>query len=117
MPVRAKPHQFAIEVDADPAAHAHDHRLAIKGFKTLLEVGHDVLGDERQALFGANDGFQLCPSGLELLLALDLFLPRSLPRTRGQSSAARSRRGPVWPTGFRSRSVPWPGLRPARWMS
>ena len=36
-------------------------------------MGNDVLGDERQALFGTNDGFQLCPLGLELLLTPDLL--------------------------------------------
>ena len=33
----------------------------------------DVPGDDLQALLGADDGLELCPLGLELLLALDLL--------------------------------------------
>ena len=73
MPIGAQAHQLSIEGDANAAAHAHHHRLAIEGFKALPEVGDNVLGDDRQALFGANDGFDLCPLGLELLLTPDLL--------------------------------------------
>ena len=89
MPIGSQAHQLPIEGDANASAHTHDHRLAIEGFKALLEVGDDVLGDESQALLRADDGFQLRPSGLELLLTLDfLALGRFLElRVDGRSHA------------------------------
>ena len=73
VPVGAQAHQLAVEVDADAPAHAHHHRLAVQRVQPLLEVGHDVLGDLLNALLRADDGLQLRPPGLELLLALDLL--------------------------------------------
>ena len=73
VPVGAQAHQLAVEVDADAPAHAHHHRLAVQRVQPLLEVGHDVLGDLLDALLRADDGLQLRPPGLELLLALDLL--------------------------------------------
>ena len=54
-------------------AHAHDHRLAIEGFKALLEVATMSWGDEFQSLPAPTMGFELRPSGLEFLLARDLL--------------------------------------------
>ena len=48
VPIGAQAHQLAIEGDANAAAHAHDHRLAL-------------------------EGFELCPLRLELLLTPDLL--------------------------------------------
>jgi len=73
MPIGAQAHQFTIQVDADTPAHTHHHRLAVQGFEALLEVVNNVLGHEFQAVTGTDDCFQLCPFGLELLLAFDLF--------------------------------------------
>ena len=73
MPLRAQAPKLAIEVDANPPAHADDHRLAVHRFKALVEVGDDVPGDELQAPFGPDNRFELRPLGLELLLAVDFL--------------------------------------------
>ena len=73
VPVGTQAHQLPVEVDADAPAHADDHRLAIKGFEALFEVGHDVLGDLLHPLLRADDRLELRPLGLELLPALHLF--------------------------------------------
>ena len=73
MPFRAQAPKLAIEVDANPPAHADDHRLAVHRFKALVEVGNDVPGDELQAPLGPDNRFELRPLGLELLLALDFL--------------------------------------------
>ena len=73
LPVGAQPHELAVEVDADAAAHAHHHRLALDGVEALLVVLDDVLGDEADALLGADDGLELRPARLELLLTLDFL--------------------------------------------
>ena len=70
MPVGAQAFQFAVEVDADTATHADDHRLAVQGVEALLEVPDNVLGDQLQPPLRADEGLQLCPLGLDLLLAL-----------------------------------------------
>ena len=72
-PVGAQPRELAVELDADAAAHADDHGLAVEGFETLLEVGDDVLGDQLQPFLRADDRLQLRPLSLEFLLALDLL--------------------------------------------
>ena len=84
MPVGAQAYQFAVEVNADAATHADDHSLAVEGFKALLKVLDDVLGDQLQPLLCADKGLQLRPFGLDLLLAALLPRPRSLPQTWGQ---------------------------------
>ena len=73
VPIGAQSHQLAKDVDADAPAHADHHRLALQGFDTLVEMLDDVPGDEFQARFGAYNGFELRPFGLELLPALDLL--------------------------------------------
>ena len=73
MPVRPQADEFVVQVDADAAAHAHDHRLAFQSFGAVVEVGNDVLRDEAQPLPGPHDGFELRPSGLETLLAFDFL--------------------------------------------
>ena len=70
MPVRAEQGQFPIEVDADAAAHAHDHRLAVERLDALLEMRDDIPGDEPEPGRGAHDGLELRPLRLQLLLAL-----------------------------------------------
>ena len=66
-------YQFPVEVDADAAAHADDHRLAVHRLKALLVVSDDVLRDLLNAILGPDDGLQLSPLRLEPLLALDLL--------------------------------------------
>ena len=73
MPIGAQAHQLPIEVDADAAAHADHHRLAVHGFQALLEVGNDVLSNQLQPLLRPHQGFQLGPFGLQSLLALYLL--------------------------------------------
>ena len=91
MPVRAQKNQLAVEVNADTAAHTDDHRLAVHSFQALFEVGDDVLGDELQPIPGPDEGFQLCPFGLESLLTFHLFTLGRLLELRGRSWAVRFR--------------------------
>ena len=73
VPLRLQPHQLVVQVNADAPAHAHDHRLAVEHLQPLLEVRHDVRRHQPQPGRGADEGLQLCPLRLELLLALDLL--------------------------------------------
>ena len=78
VPVRAQARELAVQVDADAPAHADDHRLAVHGLDALLEMRDDVLGDQLEALLRPDHGFELRPSSLELLLAIDLLAFRRL---------------------------------------
>ena len=55
VPAGTQAHQFAVDVDADAAAHADDHGLAVNDLQPLLEVGDNVLGDLPDALLRADD--------------------------------------------------------------
>ena len=75
MPCRAQPDDLIVERDAYPAAHANDHGLPVHANDAVLEVLHEILGDHGKAFLGPDDGFDLRPSALELLLlALGLVL-------------------------------------------
>jgi len=73
VPFRSELHDLAVQIHADPAAHAHDHALAVHGITPLLEMLDDVPGHERQPLVGANDRLELRPLALQPFLALDLL--------------------------------------------
>ena len=73
VPFGPQPYQFPVEVDADAAAHADDHRLAVHRLKALLVVSDDVLGDLPDTILGPDNCFQLSPLRLEPLLALDFL--------------------------------------------
>ena len=73
LPVRAEPDQLAVEVDADSATHADHHCLAIDGVESLLVMLDEILGDEVDALLGADYCFELCPTSLQPLLTLYLL--------------------------------------------
>ena len=47
IPAGTQAHQFFVEGDADAAAHADDHALAVHGGEAVLEVLHDILGHQR----------------------------------------------------------------------
>ena len=75
MPCRAQPDDLIVERDAYPAAHANDHGLAVHADDAVLEVLHEVRGDHGKAFLGPDDGLDLRPSALELLLlALGIVL-------------------------------------------
>jgi len=71
VPCRADADDFVVEVHADPSRHADHHGLAVHGVEAFLEVVHEVTGDDLHSLFGAHNGLELCPLGLELFP--DLF--------------------------------------------
>ena len=73
VPGRPQRHQFPIQFDGDAPAHADDHGFAVHGFQPVLEVLHQIAGDEFEAVVGADHGFELRPFALELLLALDFL--------------------------------------------
>jgi hypothetical protein len=73
MPLGAEANDLVIQLHADAPAHADHDGLAVQGLKALLEVVHDVLGHEAQALLGSDYRLQLRPLGLEPLLAFDLL--------------------------------------------
>ena len=69
-PAGAQASQLPVEVDADAAAHADDHRLAVQRLEAPVEVRDDVLGNEPEPRSGADDRFELRPLRLQLLLAV-----------------------------------------------
>ena len=73
VPRRPQRDELAVQLDADAAAHHHHHRLAVHRREPVLEVLHQVAGDELDAVLGADHRFELRPPALELLLALDLL--------------------------------------------
>ena len=82
MPFGSQPFQFSIEIHANSPAHADNHRLALKGFKPLLKMVNDVLGDLPDPVRSADNRLQLCPFGLQTLLALNFLAFRSLLKVR-----------------------------------
>ena len=73
VPVRAKFLNLLVELDADAAAHADDHGLAVHGFKALFEMIDDVLGDEGNALGRADHGFHTRPFAFQFFLSGNVF--------------------------------------------
>jgi hypothetical protein len=73
---RGAGHQRVVEVDADAAAHADNHGLALHGLESLLEVFDQVLGDELDPLLGAPTS---ASSAAHLVLSFSL---RVSPRPR-----------------------------------
>jgi len=79
VPFRPELYDLVVQFDADPAGHAHDHRLAFDHGQALLEVIHYIFGNETNALLRAYERFEGCPFRLQpfllpLLLVLgDLF--------------------------------------------
>ena len=65
--------EFVVEVHTNPAAHADDHRLAVRRFQSPLEVLDQVFGDQANPLLAADECFQRGPLGFELLLAILFF--------------------------------------------
>ena len=61
MPCRTQLDDLIVECDADPAAHANDHGLAVHADDAVLEVLHEVLGDHGKAFLGPDDGLDLAP--------------------------------------------------------
>ena len=112
-PVGTQPRELAVEVDADPAAHADDHGLAVEGFEALLEVSDDVLGDLPDALLCADDRLQLRPLRLQLLLALDFLALGGLFELRVDLRLLTLVEGRAWRGGSRSRSAPSRCPRPS----
>jgi hypothetical protein len=50
VPLRAKLNNGIIERDANAAAHAYDHPLAVECRQPILEMLHEVLGNKGQSL-------------------------------------------------------------------
>ena len=67
-----------IEFDADAAAHADDHRLAVHRLQADFEVPHQVFGDQLETLLRADQCLELRPLGLQLLLVFDFLAFGSL---------------------------------------
>src|ERR1700730_13176834 len=75
VPLWSQLHDCVVERDANATAHADDHRLAVEGGYSILKMPNEVLGDQRQALFGANQRFNTRPFPLEaILFSLGLIL-------------------------------------------
>ena len=73
VPVGAQGDQLIVEFDADAAAHGYDQAFAVHGGEAVLEVLHDVGGDQGEALGAAHHGFELCPLALELFAGGEFF--------------------------------------------
>jgi len=76
VPVRAELDDFVVQVDADVAAHGHDHGFAGLRLAAFFVVRHQVGGDRSHSRFGANDLLQRRPPALELGLLAFLFILR-----------------------------------------
>ena len=72
-PLGPEERDLAVQLDRDPAAHRHDHRLAVHRREAVLEVVDEIAGDESDPVLGADDCLELGPLALEPLLALDLL--------------------------------------------
>jgi hypothetical protein len=57
VPLRAQRDQLLVEIDADPPAHADDHRLAVHRGEPLLEMRDQIARDQLEPVVGAYDGF------------------------------------------------------------
>ena len=68
VPLRAQLDDFVVERNANSTAHADDHGLAVHADDAVLEVLHEVVGDHGEAFLGPDDGFNVRPFALELLL-------------------------------------------------
>jgi hypothetical protein len=73
VPFRPQGHDLTVELDRDAPAHAHHHRLAVHRREAVLEVAYEITGDKSESILRPDDGLQLRPLALQLLLALDLF--------------------------------------------
>lgn len=82
VPFRSELHDLAVQIHADPTAHAHHHALALHRLATHFVMLHDVPGDELRALLAADQGFELGPLGLQLLPSLDSLVLGSLLEVR-----------------------------------
>ena len=60
--------QGVVEVDADAAAHADDHRLAVHRLEAFFKVRHQVGGHERDALGITHQRFEGSPLCFQLFL-------------------------------------------------
>jgi hypothetical protein len=78
----ARPSRAARESNA--AAHADDHRLAVHRLRALLEMRHQIGGDERDAFRIAHQRLQCGPLGFELLLLRQLLAFGDLLKLRVQ---------------------------------
>jgi len=72
-PLRPQRHDLAVQLHANPAAHADHHGLAVHDFEPLLEMVDQVGGDEPQPLLRTDNGSQLRPLRLEAFLSFDLL--------------------------------------------
>ena len=61
IPGRPQRYDLPIEVHADPAAHAYDHRLAVHCGESVLEVFDQVAGDQLDPMLRSHHRFQLRP--------------------------------------------------------
>ena len=77
-PVGTMSDQGVVEINADPTTHTDDHGLAFHRLHSLLEMLHQVLGNEFDALRVADQSLQCRPLGLELLLLGELLALRDL---------------------------------------
>ena len=82
MPVGAELHDLVVEVNADSAAHADDHRLAVHRFESFLKVVYEVFGDGPKPLLRADDGFHRSPLRAQPLPPLYFFAFRRFLEVR-----------------------------------
>ena len=68
VPLRTQRDQGLVECDADPPAHADDHRLTVQGRDPVLEVPHQVGGHQREPLLSPHQGLHRGPLALQSLL-------------------------------------------------
>ena len=104
MPFGAEFDDGVVQVHADAAGHAHDHRLAVHRFQALLEMLDQIFGNQADAFLGAHNGFERRPFGLEFFLLLEFFAFGDLFKFRVDLRASLFRPVPVWRGDLHNRS-------------
>ena len=73
VPFRAQFADGFVEIEADAAAHAHNHGFAVHHLKPGFPMLDKIVGDETDAFVCANDGFQRRPFRFEPFLVLQFL--------------------------------------------
>ena len=74
LPFGAESHQLPVKLDADPPAHADDHRLSVQLLQPGIEMFENILCNLPDPVICPDHGLKLGPLGLELFLPFQ-FLP------------------------------------------
>ena len=89
VPIRPQRHDGVVEVHADAPAHADHHRLAVHRGQALLEVLHQVYGDQSATRRSAPTNASNCAQRLFSFSTCSISSP-SVASSNSRSSSGRS---------------------------